>query len=56
MAMNEIQQPLEDVVSERLAHPRYDALYSRWAKALARLDDDRDGAITAARALVETTI
>jgi len=54
--MNEIQQPLEDVVSERLAHPRYDALYSRWAKALARLDDDRDGAITAARALVETTI
>jgi hypothetical protein len=54
--MNEIQKPLEDVVSERLAHPRYDALYSLWVKALARLDDDRDGAITAARALVEATI
>ncbi len=54
--MNENQKPLEDVVSERLAHSRYDALYTIWTKAIARLDNDRDGAITAARALVETTI
>ena len=49
-------KPLEDTISEHLAHPRYNALYSLWAKALSRLDDDRDGAITAARALVESTI
>lgn len=50
------QKPLEDVISKRLAHSHYDALFQLWEKALARLDDDRDGAITAARSLIETTI
>lgn len=49
-------KPLDDVVSERLAHSRYDLIYSLWQKAISRLDEDRDGSITAARTLIETAI
>jgi hypothetical protein len=47
--------PISNLVSERLAHRRYDAIFSSWQKLLTRLDTDRDGAITAARTLLETT-
>ena len=50
------EKPLDKVVAERLAHSRYDGIYSLWQKAIRRLDDDRDGAVTAARALIEATV
>jgi hypothetical protein len=46
--------PLSSLGSERLAHSRYDAVYESWEKAIGRLDSDRDGAVTAARAMIET--
>ena len=32
--------PLEELISERLAHRRYDVIYSVWEKAVQRLDED----------------
>ncbi|MFB6415225.1 MULTISPECIES: abortive infection family protein [Bradyrhizobium] len=46
--------PLSRLINQRLAHSRYDAIYSDWQKAIGRLEDDRDGAVTAARAMLET--
>lgn len=50
------ERPLNDVIAERLAHSRYDPIYTLWQKSLSRLEDDRDGAVTAARTLIETTV
>jgi hypothetical protein len=48
------QKPLSDLIAKRLAHSRYDGIYLIWEKAIARLDSDRDGAVTSARAMLET--
>jgi hypothetical protein len=48
-------QPLLESVPERLAHSSYDAIRSIWVKAIKRLDEDRDGSITSARSMLETT-
>ncbi len=48
------RKPLAKLVDQRLAHSRYDAIYSDWEKATSRLDSDRDGAVTAARSMLET--
>lgn len=47
--------PLDQTILQRFAHWRYDALFVDWEKTKIRLDADRDGAVTAARALIETT-
>ena len=47
------RKPLSDLVTERLAHSRYDSIFLSWEKAIGRLDSDRDGAVTAARAMLE---
>ncbi|MPZ41442.1 MAG: hypothetical protein GEU95_26030 [Rhizobiales bacterium] len=51
----QVDEPLPDLVSERLANRQYDVAFSEWRKALSRLAGDRDGAITVARSLLETT-
>ncbi|UGA41212.1 abortive infection family protein [Bradyrhizobium quebecense] len=48
------RKPLSTLVDQRLAHSRYDAVYADWVKSIDRLDEDRDGALTAARAMLET--
>ena len=48
-------KPLADLIAGRLSHSRYDLIFSEWQKALTRLHDDREGAVTAARSLLETT-
>jgi hypothetical protein len=48
------RKPLSDLITERLAHSRYDGIFLSWEKAIGRLDNDRDGAVTAARAMLET--
>lgn len=55
MTSNKTKTPLSELASERLADSRYDAIYGAWTKALGRLDNDRDGAVTTARSLLETT-
>jgi hypothetical protein len=52
---NPKKEILSDQVGRRLAHRRYDSIYSDWEKAINRLDDDQEGAITAARAFLEST-
>ena len=47
-------EPIADLLAQRLAHQQYDSVFSDWHKALLRLRDDPDGAVTAARTLLET--
>jgi hypothetical protein len=51
---NNARKPLSEMMTGRLAHPRYEGIFSSWEKAIGRLDKDRDGAVTAARAMLET--
>ena len=46
--------PLDDVVSVRIEDLGADSVARDWSRALARRTDDPEGAITAARALVES--
>ena len=47
--------PVEDVVIRELTRPHRSDLYAQWTKAYERLTDDLDGAITAAKTLLEST-
>jgi hypothetical protein len=46
---------IHKVASKKLAQPQYQKLLADWKKASDRLSSDYDGAITAARSLLETT-
>ena len=52
---SEITHPLDTSFRENFTGPRYKAHRDQWDKANDRLLDDPDGALTAARTLLETT-
>jgi Abortive infection C-terminus/Protein of unknown function (DUF3085) len=47
--------PLEISVALTLSRPKYGALLQQWDNAVERRSEDKDGAITAARTLLEST-
>ncbi len=46
--------PSDDIISETLTNVDSDTIHQAWRRALQRRFDDPDGAITAARTLIET--
>lgn len=52
---HDTRHPLDVSIREQMARPTYRSHKDQWEKANDRLLDDPDGAITAARSLLETT-
>jgi hypothetical protein len=49
-----VKSPIEDSLLDRTELRSRERLYRSWDKALVRLDDDPDGAVTAARSFLES--